>query len=150
MRRPAGLFRSQRPFAEKIVELAELINEKPTQAALLLSHASRENYVINFKRRGKDTGHPFRDVRGPLYFLASRTRPDIATSVFVVAKYQQSSMVEHWRSMKSVIRYLIGSLSFSISLPDGQEALLVVVQCGLGAGSPQAEVALWISHHCRR
>ena len=37
-RRPAGLFLSQRPFGEKIVDLAGMTNAKPTHAPLPLSH----------------------------------------------------------------------------------------------------------------
>ena len=37
-RRPAGLFLSQRTFAEKIVDLAGMTNAKPTHAPLPLSH----------------------------------------------------------------------------------------------------------------
>ena len=37
-RRPAGLFLSQRPFAENIVELSGMTNAKPTHAPLPLSY----------------------------------------------------------------------------------------------------------------
>ena len=37
-RRPAGIFLSQRPFAQNIVELAGITNAKPTDPPLPLSH----------------------------------------------------------------------------------------------------------------
>ena len=33
-------------------------------------------------------------------------------------------MIEHWNSMKSVVRYLIGTIDYEVLLPSGQEALL--------------------------
>ena len=67
---------------------------------------------------------PNRKVLGSLLFLATRTRPDLATSVSMLVKYQQEPMVEHWESMKSVVPYLIGTLYYGALLPSGQEALL--------------------------
>ena len=33
-------------------------------------------------------------------------------------------MMEHWKSMKAVTRYIVGTLDYGVLLPSGQEALL--------------------------
>ena len=67
---------------------------------------------------------PYREVLGSLLFLATRTRPDLSTAVSMLGKYQQAPMIEHWKSMKAVTRYIVGTLDYGVLLPSGQEALL--------------------------
>ena len=124
-RRPAGLFLSQRPFGEKIVDLAGMTNAKPTHAPLPLSHPLyEENKTPTEKDLKAMRDIPYREVLGSLLFLATRTRPDLSTAVSMLGQYHQASMIEHWKSMKAVIRYLVGTLDYGVLLPSGQEALL--------------------------
>ena len=124
-RRPSGLFLSQRPFAEKIIELAGMTNAKPTHGPLPLSHPLYEEKKTRSPMDEEAMSNlPYREVLGSLLFLATRTRPDLATVVSMLGKYQEAPLVEHWKSMKSVIRYLIGTLDYGIFMPSGQEALL--------------------------
>ena len=112
-RRPSGLFLSQRPFAEKIVELAGMTNAKPTHAPLPLSHPLyAEKKTPSPMDEEAMRNFPYREVLGSLLFLATRTRPDLATAVSMLGKYQEAPMVEHWKSMKSVVRYLNASPKF--------------------------------------
>lgn len=120
-----GIFLSQRPFAEKIVELSGMSKAKPTDAPLTLSHPLyKEKRDLSKDEVAAMKNVPYRQVLGSLLFLATRTRPDLSTAVSMLGKYQQAPMVEHWKSMKSVIRYLIGTMSYGLFLPAGQEALL--------------------------
>jgi len=81
-RRPAGLLLSQRPFSEKIFDLAGMTKAKPTRAPLPLSHPLYEEKI---PPRPKDQEAmrdvPYREVLGSLLFLATRTRPDLETAV---------------------------------------------------------------------
>ena len=124
-RRPDGIFLSQRPFSEKIVELAGMSNAKPTKSPLPLSHLL---YEEKKKPSPKDITMmrdvPYRQVLGSLLFLATRTRPDLATAVSMLGKFQENPLVEHWKAMKAVIRYVLGTLDYGILWPCGQEASL--------------------------
>ena len=123
-RRPAGLFLSQRPFAEKIVDLAGMTNAKPTHAPLPLSHSLYdENKTPTEKYLKAMRDIPYREVLGSLLFLATRTFSDISTAVPGLGKYQQYPMIEHWKSMEPVIRYLFGTIDYGFLLPSGEEAL---------------------------
>lgn len=113
-----GIFLSQRPFTERIVELAGLTNAKPTPTPLLLSHPLYEKEDPLTDVDEAEMRHvPYRPVLGSLLYLATRTRPDIATAVSMLAKFQEAPAVRHWKAMKHVVRYLKGTPKMGILLP---------------------------------
>ena len=59
---------------------------------------------------------PFREVLGSPLFLATHTRPDLATAVSMLGNFQQAPLVVHWKDKDSVIRYLIGASDHGILL----------------------------------
>ena len=120
-----GMFLSQKPFAEKIVELAGMTNAKPAKYPLPLSHPLYdEKTTPSEENLTAMQGIPFREVLGSLLFLATRTRPDLATAVSMLGKFQQEPLVKHWKAMKSVVRYLIGTTDSGLFFPFGQEATI--------------------------
>ena len=56
------------------------------------------------KQKMEDT--PYRQAIGSLMYLMVSTRPDIASSIQVFAKYMQNPGIEHWEGVKRVFRYL--------------------------------------------
>lgn len=124
-RGPYGMFLSQRPFTEKIIELAGMSTAKQTDSPLPLSHPLyEEKRLPTGQEQEAMTDVPYREVLGSLLFLATRTRPDLSTAVSMLVKYQEAPLPVHWKAMKAVIRYLIRTLDFGIMFPSGQEALL--------------------------
>ena len=77
-----GLFLPQKPFAQKIIDLAGMTNAKATDSPLPLSHP-----LYSEKKRPTDKEMtsmrdiPFREVLESLLFLAPRTSPDLTTAV---------------------------------------------------------------------
>lgn len=65
---------------------------------------------------------PYREVIGSLLFLATRIRPDVATALSMLGKFQQCPRVKHWKYMNAVVRYFIGTIDFRRFFPYGQEA----------------------------
>ena len=51
---------------------------------------------------------------GSLLYLSSRTRPDIAHAVSMVARYNSKPTVQHWTAVKRILRYLKGTLNFGL------------------------------------
>lgn len=49
--------------------------------------------------------------------MGTRSRPDIATSVSMLAKFQSNFARAHWRAMKHVFRYIKGTVLYEIMLP---------------------------------
>ena len=51
---------------------------------------------------------------GCLLYLSSRTRPDIAHAVGMIARYSSKPTVQHWTAVKRIFRYLKGSINFGL------------------------------------
>lgn len=62
---------------------------------------------------------PFRKVLGALLYLSTRTRPDIATTMSMLAKFQSKPTMAHCRMVKNVVECLIGTIEYGILLPKG-------------------------------
>ena len=51
---------------------------------------------------------------GALKYLANYTRPDIAFSVNLLARYNSASTKRHWNRIKHVLRYLYGTCDMGL------------------------------------
>jgi hypothetical protein len=79
------------------------------------------------KAVGPRTQEDYRGIIGALLYLAGSTRPDIAFSVRVLARYQEVSTDEHWKRAKRVLRYLQSTMEYGLSmplLPSGEDLIL--------------------------
>jgi hypothetical protein len=47
-------------------------------------------------------------------YLASATRPDIAYAVSKLSQFVSNPGSEHWRALKRVMRYLVGTMNYDI------------------------------------
>jgi len=116
--RTDGIFLSQSSYTQKIIEMANMCDAKPTLYPLPLSHPLYEevkDLSTNDTQAMKMV--PFRKVLGALLFLSTRTRPDISTAVSMIAKFQSNPSPSHWKMLKHVVKYLIGTKEFGILLP---------------------------------
>ena len=52
---------------------------------------------------------PYLSVIGALMYLANCTRPDIAFSVNLLAKYSSSPTRRHWKGIRHILHYLSGT-----------------------------------------
>lgn len=57
----------------------------------------------------KMEGIPFGSVLGLLLYPSTWSSPDISTDVNLVAKFQSKPTLRHWKMLKDVVRYLIGT-----------------------------------------
>ena len=57
---------------------------------------------------------PYLSAVGTLQYLATSTRPDIAFAVGVLACFNKSPSIEHWKAVKHLFRYLKGSLDYKL------------------------------------
>ena len=119
-RRPDGLFLSQKAYAERIVEKAGMEDAKPASTPLPMAHPLYEPRTETTEADRKFMERaPYRELLGSLLFLATRTRPDLMAAVSMLAKFQADPGIKHWKSLKSVIRYLKATSPYGILLPSG-------------------------------
>lgn len=117
-RQSSGLFLTQRPYAQKIIELVGMKSAKSTEAPLPLSHPLYDKLTPSDQVvSAAMVAVPYRQILGTLLFLSTRTRPDLATAVSMLGKYQSDPAPQHWKAMKNVIRYLISTMDWGIQLP---------------------------------
>ena len=60
---------------------------------------------------------PYRQLLRSLIFLSTRTHPDISTAVSMLGKFQANPSPVHWKHLKQVIRYLVGTVKHGITFP---------------------------------
>ena len=125
--RAEGIFLSQSAYIQKIVQMANLVEAKPTKYPLPMAHPLYDEAVEPSPEDiSKMENIPFRKVLGALLYLSTRTRPDIATAVSMIAKFQSKPTLTHWKLLKNVVRYLIGTKDYGILLPKGNDGLEVL------------------------
>ena len=56
----------------------------------------------------------YQSAVGKLLYLSTRSRPDIAFAVSKVARYTSKPTVEHWKAVKHIFRYLVGTINHGI------------------------------------
>lgn len=116
--RQDGVFLSQSAYVQKIVEAANMSSAKPSKYPLPIGHPLYEKVVDLTETEATEMESiPFRKVLGALLFLSTRTRPDISTAVSMIAKFQSKPAIKHWKMVKNVVRYLIGTADYGILLP---------------------------------
>uniref|UniRef100_A0A1X7V4Q9 Reverse transcriptase Ty1/copia-type domain-containing protein n=1 Tax=Amphimedon queenslandica TaxID=400682 RepID=A0A1X7V4Q9_AMPQE len=49
-----------------------------------------------------------------LLYLSTRSRPDIAYAVFSIARFTANPTKEHWKALKHIFRYLVGTINYGI------------------------------------
>jgi hypothetical protein len=58
---------------------------------------------------------PYLQAVGALMYLAVATRPDIAYSVGVLARFSKNPGMQHWKAVKHLFRYLKGTLDYKLT-----------------------------------
>ena len=113
-----GIFLSQKPFTDNLIEFAGLKTAKPTPTPLPLSHCLYEKTEEPTSEDSDEMRNvPYRSVLGSLLYLATRSLPDIATAVSMLAKFQEKPLPRHWKAMKHLVRYLKGTTYYGLLLP---------------------------------
>jgi len=103
---------TQERLATELVHRHGLIQGKtksiPMSPAIKLTQAEEGSMLDKEKFQ-------FCELVGSLLYLSVCTRPDIAQSVGVLARYMAKPAMEHWTAAKAVLRYIAGTLSSGIT-----------------------------------
>ena len=123
--RPDGVFLSQSAYIRRIVETANMSSAKPSKTPLPMAHPLYEYLTDLSEEEEKEMKNvPFRKVLGALLYLCTRTRPDISTAVSMLSKFQSKPSMQHWKMLKHVVRYLLGTEHYGILLPKNGDGLI--------------------------
>ncbi|KAI3811306.1 hypothetical protein L1987_21027 [Smallanthus sonchifolius] len=68
---------------------------------------------------------PYLSAIGALMYLANNTRPDIAFSVHVLARYSSNPTHRHWNGIKHIFRYLCGTRDLGLFYQKDKTSQLV-------------------------
>ena len=80
-------------------------------------------------------GIPYSPLVGALMYLAVATRPDIAYSVGVLARFSANPGIAHWKAVKHLCRYLQGTKDFKLTYaPDPTGKDLFTAYCDADHG----------------
>ena len=85
-------------------------NSKPTATPIdtgaKLTKATEDSKLFNHEL--------YQSAIGSLLYLSTRTRPDIAYAVSNVARFCSRTTMEHWKSIKHIMRYLNGTQNYGL------------------------------------
>ena len=68
---------------------------------------------------------PYLSTIGALMYLANYTRPDIAFSVNLLARYNSAPTIRHWNGIKHILRYLHGTSDMGLFYYKAMESHLL-------------------------
>ena len=100
----------QTSYTESILHQFGMADSKsvrsPVNPSIKLSKATDESILFDSEK--------YQSAVGKLLFLATRTRPDIAFAVSNVAKYTSNPTEQHWKAVKHIFRYLVGTINYGL------------------------------------
>lgn len=100
----------QGPYVEEILARYRHLDCKyastPMDPGLKLSKAQMPTTE---EEKRKMASYPYKQLVGALLYLASCTRPDLAYSVGVCARFGSNPGMVHWQALKHTLRYLAGT-----------------------------------------
>lgn len=115
---PNGTYLTKSPCTNQLMQQTGMKNAKPIKTTLPLSHHLYDKVQpVSEEESTAMSKLLYREVLSFLLYLLTRTRPDIATAVSMLSKFQANSALHRWRVMKNVLRYLKGSTDYGIFIP---------------------------------
>ena len=100
----------QPAYAENLLKKHGMQDSKPTGTPVDVN--AKLQPATNQADPVKQT--EYQSAVGSLMYLAVSTRPDIAFTVNILARFNSNPQKEHWTALKRVLRYLKGTLNHGI------------------------------------
>ncbi|KAM1446751.1 hypothetical protein ACFXTO_005931 [Malus domestica] len=113
----SGILVHQSAYIEKILKRFGMDKAYPLSTPMVVR--SRDIKRDPFRPKEEDEmvigpEVPYLSAVGALLYLAQCTRPDIAFSVNLLARYSSAPTIRHWKGVKDVLRYLRGTTDMSL------------------------------------
>lgn len=120
------LFVSQDAYIKKIIERFELQDAKFVTTPMIAGTSFCKEGVVDGKDK-QQVDVPYREAIGSLMYASMGTRPDIAHSVNLLARFCESPRQAHWNAVKRVFRYFKGTAGHGIRFARKDEPLTCYV-----------------------
>ncbi len=120
-RQSRTLMISQPNYVETILTKFGMLDCKPV-ATPMDANASFDKLSDEDKRFDRTT---YQQAIGCLTYLATRTRPDIAASVGILARFMADPGPAHWSAVKRILRYLQGTRNYGLVFVGGDQDTLL-------------------------
>ena len=105
-----SIWLGQPSYTENILQQFNMQDAKlqrtPLNPSLKLIEADENSILVNTEL--------YQSAVGKLLYLSTRTRPDIAFAVSTVAKFTAKPTEQHWKAVKHILRYLVGTVDYGL------------------------------------
>ena len=105
-----SIWLGQPSYIKQLLEQFNMSNAKatktPVNPGFKLSKGTEDSEYMDIEL--------YQSAVGKLLYLSTRTRPDISFAVSSVARYTAKPTVDHWKAVKHILRYLIGTINYGL------------------------------------
>lgn len=122
-----GIFVHQSSYTERVLKRFYMDKAHPINYPMVVRSLTAKNDPFRPREENEEIlgpEVPYLSAIGALMYLANNTRPDIAFSVNLLARYSNSPTKRHWNGIKHLFRYLRGTQDFGLFYQSRQDATL--------------------------
>ena len=114
---PNGVLVHQSTYIKKILKRFNMDKAHPLSSPMVVRSLDVKNDPFRPCENGEELlgpEVPYLSAIGALMYLANCTRPDIAFSVNLLARYNSAPTRRHWKGIQHILRYLSGTTDMSL------------------------------------
>ena len=114
---PNGVLVHQSTYIKKILKRLNMNKAHPLSSPMVVRSLDVKNNPFRPCEKGEEllgSEVPYLSAIGALTYLANCTRPDIAFSVNLLARYSSAPTRRHWKGIQHILRYLSGTTDMGL------------------------------------
>ena len=125
---PNGVFVHQSTYIKKILKCFNMDKAHPLSSPMVVRSLDVKKDLFRPCEKCEELlgpEVPYLSAIGALMYLANCTRPDIAFSVNLLARYSSAPTRRHWKGIQHILRYLRGTSDMSLFYSNKSEEKLL-------------------------
>ena len=118
----------QSAYTEKVLKHFHMDKAHPLSSPMVVRSLDVKKDLFHPKEDDEETLDPevpYLSAIGALMYLTNCTRPDIAFSINLLARYSSAPTQRHWKGVKHVLRYLRGTTDMRLFNPNCSNPQLI-------------------------
>lgn len=123
------MYLNQRNYFERLLKRFKMENCHPTSTPM------DPTSIPETEKKLLPDEKPYRELIGCLMYGMLATRPDLSFAVNYFSRYQHEQTEARWRGLKRILRYIKGTLSFTLCYKSGGENMACYVDADYGSES---------------